>query len=272
MRTLKIHLNVNNQPAIVEMVEPKVSRKHFPSDAYGQAPINRVLIANDTQVACVSVDGSLDWWVLRSVADKYRLRHPDALRLGGHILAIHYIKVGRGWPEDANSEPTSILNCLPVEQWTRMANKPPVVISHPLINQPAGTVAFQCPMSAGMPVVVHYDSIAAVNQLHDHVIITLCPAGNGELLGCAVVDLRDERAAVELAAGLRLRRVKRISHNELVEAVLLYPNAELCRGHERRIISDADCCMDLGLDGLFHNALEAHPMDVRNALREWGVV
>lgn len=272
MSNLRIHLEVNHEPVTVEMVAPIIRQQQLKADPYGQSAANRLLFSNTRQVACLFVNDWLSSRELKRLAGEFKWKQPRIVRLGDPLLAIHYLEAGRGWPEDATSDPVSILNCLPDEQWARMANKPPVVTHHPLLNQPTGTLAFQCPMSAGMPVVVHHDSIAAVKQIDAHVIITLRPAGNGELLGCAVVDLRDETAAVELAAGLRLRRVKRISRNELVEAVLLYPKAELCRGHQRRVPNDADCCMDLGLDGLFHHALEAHPMDVRTALGEWGVV
>lgn len=270
MKTLRIHLSVNNQPVIIRMTNPKVSRKQFPSDAYGQAPINRLLIANDTQVACVSVDTSLDWRWLRSLADLYRRKKPEALRLGGPILAIHYIKAGRGWPNDGQSEPTSIFNCLPDDQWPLLASKPLLGDRHPLLHQPPGTIAFQGLMSSGRPVVINYDSIAKVVEFETQLHIHIKQEATTELLGCAIIELRDAAKTAALADGLRRRQVKRICRNTWVTESVLYPKPERCTGHERGITNDDQWCIRHGLKGLWHNAMHHHPETVRMALCEWG--
>ena len=259
MRTLQIHLTVNNQPTIIEMVEPKISRKQFPTDAYGQAPINRVLIANDTQVACVSVDPSLDWRSLRSVADQYRRKKPEALRLGGRIWAIHYIEAGQGWPNDRQSEPVSILNCLPDDQWPLLASKPGLTKHHPLLHQPPGTIAFQGLVSAGRPVVINSDSISWVGLSGNQLRLTIKGTAKGELLGCGVIKLRSERATKSLAKALRNRQVRRVSRNETVESVLLLPSLKWCKGKELRDYAEAEWSIDRGLEGLWQNAQRIRP-------------
>ena len=272
MKTLRIHLNVNNQPVIIRMANPTVSRKQFRSDAYGQAPINRLLISNDTQVACVSVDPSLDWRALRSLADQFRGKRPSPLRLGRDILAIHYIKVGRGWPNDGQSEPTSILNCLPDDQWPLLASKPQLVDRHPLLHQPPGTIAFQGLMSAGMPVVINYDSIAKVVKFETQLHIHIKQEAATELLGCAIIELRDAGKTAALVDALERRQVKRICRNVWVTETVLYPKPERCTGHERGGTNDDQWCIRHGLKGLWHNAMHHHPETVRIALCEWGAV
>lgn len=268
MSNIQINLEVNDAPFAAEMLVDRIRQQYFKGDAYGQTIANRLVLSSATQVLCLSIDDSLTNRQLKSLGDEFKRRQPRIARLGDPIMAIHYIEAGSGWPYDAYNEPVSILNCLPVEQWTMMASKPPLITHHPLINQPAGSVAFEGNMSLGMPVTISYDSIAAVDQTQRQVIVSLHIEGNGELLGYAIVRLKNTAAAIGLADALRLRRVKRVSHNELVEAILLYPKPERCRGVERR--DNPTWVSSRSHQELVSIACQAHPDDIRNILKKHG--
>lgn len=259
MNTVHIKLHVNNAPVIIEMMSPRVQTQQFKWDAYGQTHSNRLILSNDTMLVCLYLDDALTKRQMERLAEAYKRKMPPAVRLGNPIKAIHYIEAGQGWPLDEHSEPRSILNCLPDEEWAGMANRPPVVAQHPLLNQPADIISFQCRMSAGMPAAIHYDSIAEVAQIHDVVKIRINPFDNAELIGLAIVFLKDEAAAAELAESLRLRRVKRISSNELVVNAELYPKPGLCRGKDTLDIGDGHLCASFGQHSLWHFICKSDP-------------
>ena len=221
-------------------------------------------------VACLYLDDNLTKRQMERFAEAYKRKVPSVVRLGHPIQAIHYIEAGQGWPLDQHGDPRSILNCHPDDAWAGMASRPPVVAQHPLLNQPADTLSFQCRMSAGMPAVIHYDSIAEVAQLHEVVEITLHHFGNAESIGLAIVGLEDETAAAELAESLRLRRVKRISSNQKVYFVHLYPNPDLCRGKEPRGIDAWDLGAESGHENLWRMVRKAHPDDFARPWRDGG--
>ncbi|NBT27103.1 MAG: hypothetical protein EBT09_11260 [Actinobacteria bacterium] len=149
MSNIRIDLEINHEPVVLEMVVDRVRQQHFKCDAYGQATMNRLVLSNANKVLCLFVDDALTNRQLKGLSDEFKRRQPRIAGLGHPIVALHYIEAGRGWPEDANSDVVSILNRLPDDQWTMMASKPPVVTHHPLINQPTGTIAF-VPVSAGV--------------------------------------------------------------------------------------------------------------------------
>lgn len=269
MSNIQINLEVNNEPFAVEMVVNRIRQQHFKWDAYGQATANRLVLSGATQVLCLSIHDSVTNRQLKSLGDEFKRRQPRIARLGNPVMAIHYVEAGRGWPEDVNSDPVSILNCLPVEQWTRMASRPPIITHHPLLNQPADTVVFQCPMSAGMPVMISYDSIAAVTQTGNHVLIRIAPEFNHELLWWGVVELVNNTAAAGLAEGLRLRRVKRIRHNELVNSVLLFPKLQQCGGQQQNPVDFRTWTLCSSREQLLRNANETFPEELQDAMRKF---
>ena len=268
MSNIQINLELNHEPFAVEMLVDRIRQQHFKWDAYGQATANRLVLSGSTQVLCLSIDDSLTNRQLKSLGDEFKRRQPRIARLGAPIMAIHYIEAGRGWPHDANSDPVSILNCLPVEQWARMASKPPLITHHPLLNQPADTVVFQCPMSAGMPVMISYDSIATVTQTGKFVRILINAEANHELLWWGVVELMDNTAAAGLAEGLRSRRVKRIRHNELVKSVLLFPKLQQCGGQPQNPVDMRTWTLCSSREQLLHNANKAFPEAIQDAMRK----
>lgn len=270
MSNIQINLEVNNRPFAVEMLVDRIRQQYFKGDAYGQTIANRLVLSGATQVLCLSIDDSLTNRQLKSLGDEFKRRQPRIARLGNPVMAIHYIEAGRSWPDDEHNGPVSILNCLPAEEWTMMASKPPIITHHPLINQPADTIAFEGNMSAGMPVTISYDSIATVDQTQRRVVVSLHGEGNGELLGCAVVRLKNTTAAIGLADALRLRRVKRLNPNELVETIRLYPKPERCRGVER--CGNLEWRSARSHEELVSIACQAHPDDIRNAMNKHGAV
>lgn len=285
MNTIKLNLHDNNQPIAIEMASPSIERQQFEWDAYGQTASLRLIFSNQTQVACLYLDDGLSKLQMKRLVEQYKRKVPAIVRLGNPIKAIHYIEAGLGWPDDEQSEPRSILNCLPDEEWAGMASRPPVVAQHPLLNQPADTLAFQSFMRCGMPVVVNYDSIAEIEQHHAFLEIKIHPRGNAELLGCALICLKDTSAATSLAESLRSRRVKRICCNQMVKIVNVLPKAHLCRGKELGGGWCWDSSAEFGQPCLWRNALLAHPDDyaiqrdnmnfaqaIRSASLVWGAI
>lgn len=272
MSTVRFNLLDGNQPVQIDMADPIIKQQQLKPDAYGQNASNRLLLSNDTMVVCLWLDDTLSSRDMKRLVNEFNRKQPRAVTLGRPIVAIHLIRAGLGWPEDEHQEPTSIFNCLPDAEWNPMASKPPVVAGHPLLNQPAATVWFQGSMLAGMPVSVHYRSIAAVEQINDRVLIVVHPEGNSELLGLAVVCLRDAQMAAGLAAGLRLRRVKRVGRNEMVEDIFLYPKAEHCRGTVHRENCELNWSIDRGNNVLWYSAMTDHPDVIAPQLAQWRAV
>ena len=272
MSTILFNLHVNNQPVQIEMVGPIIKQQQLKSDAYGQTPSNRLLLSTDDMVACLYLDDTLSSRDMKQLVNKLTGKLPRFVNLSHPIMAIHLIQRAFGWPEDEHSRPNTILNCLPVEGWAAMASKPPVEANHPLLNQPPQTLWFQSYMSTGMPASVHYDSIAAVEQINDRVLIIVHPEGNSELLGLAVVWLRDSQMAAGLAAGLRLRRVKRVGRNEMVLDIFLYPKVALCRGTVHRENWELNWSIERGNDVHWYSAMTDHPDVIATQMAQWRAV
>lgn len=271
MKNIRIELNHHKQPVEVVMTAPKISRQRQKADAWGQITTNRLLLANDTQLACVTVDRALDRWGLRSLCEQYRSVCPPALKLGDPIHAIRYVEAGKGWPEDQWSTPVSILNCVPDEAWPLIENKPVESEAHALLAERSDHLTFQCPMTAGRSVVIRYDEILAVNELQRQIHVTIKADATTQLLGFAVLALRDDRSTGALVEALRNRQVKRICRNELVEEVFLYPKPERCRGQNRHHTDDQQWSIDHGLEGLWRNTNNTHPDGVALERCEWGI-
>lgn len=272
MSTVRFNLLDGNQPVQIDMVDAKIKQQQLKSDAYGQTASNRLLLSNATMVACLWLDDTLSSRDMKRLVNEFSRKQPRAVTLGRPIVAIHLVRAGLSWPEDEHQGPTSIFNCLPDDQWHPMASKPPVVAGHPLLNQPAETVWFQGSMSTGMPVSLHYRSIAAVEQSDDRVLIIVQPEGNSELLGLAVVCLRDAQMAAGLAEGFKLRRVKRLCCNEMVADIFLYPKAEHCRGTVHRENCELNWSIDRGNNVLWYSAMTDHPDVIAPQLAQWRAV
>lgn len=243
------------------MTAPEVCLQPLKPDAYGQTTINRVVLTTATQMACLWVDGALTPAQLRSFVRKLRRGKQRMVRLGEPILAIHYINAGDGWPCDSVSKPASIFNCLPDDKWPLLASKPQAVDGHPLLNQPPGTLMFQCKLSAGMPVVIRYDAIAFIYQVDKDVVVLMKPDPTPGWVGCIAIHLADPMDGPCLVDELRAGLVRRISVGFQIEAVEVLPKIERCKGGEECLPceEDADFDMDLGADGLWRKALRVHP-------------
>jgi hypothetical protein len=271
MNKIRLELNNHNQPVVIEMAAPKISRQRRKADAYGRTTSNRLLFSNGSQVACATVDGALDWRELRRLGDRYRSVCPPALRLGAPIHAIHYVQAGKCWPEDQESTPLSIVNCVPDEEWPLLENRPVAADAHALLAEQPDSLTFQCPMTAGQPVVVRYDDVEEVKDLQRQIHLTIRADAAGQLLGFAVLGMRDDKTTVALAEALRNRQVKRLRRNELVAEVFLYPKPARCRGVEQHRVDDQQWSIDHGLEGLWRNAMTVHPKVVAEARCEWGI-
>lgn len=270
--TVRFNLLDGNQPVQIDMVYAKIQQQQWKRDAYGQTASNRLLLSNATMVACLWLEDTLTSRDMKRLVNEFSRKQPRAVTLGRPIVAIHLVRAGLSWPEDEHQGPTSIFNCLPDDQWHPMASKPPVVAGHPLLNQPAETVWFQGSMSTGMPVSVHYCSIAAVKQSDAWLLITVQPEGNSELLEQAIVRLRDAQMAAGLAAGFRLRRVKRVGLNEMVRDIFLYPKAELCRGTQPLVGRECNWSIERGNNVLWYIATTYHPDAIAAAMAQWRVL
>ena len=230
MPTVHIHLNVNHERRELSLANPKFKFHHGVFNPFGKAVPGRIILRSRGSAACLTVRDGVPVCDIAGMAAAFRDSEQSPLTLVEPFMAIHAVRAGAAFPDDHGSEPLSLFDCRPREDWVGMEAEPPVEAEHPLLTQPPNTLSFETAMGGSNPLRVHYDSIVRVELRDYNVLIVVNQAARNELVGMAEVTTTDRRLATRLAEAIRQRQVRRIQPNRVVSSIKLVPCVAACTG------------------------------------------
>lgn len=230
MPKVYIHLNVNNERREFALENPRIKFHRGVFNSFGKAVPARIILRSRGSAACLTVRDGVAVYDVAGMSAACRASEQSPLTLVEPFMAIHAVRAGAAFPNDHGSEPLSLFDCRPREDWVGMESEPPVEAEHPLLNQPPNTLSFETLMGGSIPLRVHYDSIVRVELRDYNVLIAVNQAAPNELVGMAEITTPDRRLATRLAEAIRQRQVRRIQPNHAVSSIKLVPRAAACTG------------------------------------------